>query len=58
MKAGIVTSINRPGGNVTGVSMLGSALEAKRLGLLHEIFPEAAPIRVSPDNFPEKSEVG
>jgi len=46
MKAGIVTSLNRPGSNITGVSMLGSALEAKRLGLLHEIIPGAAPIGV------------
>jgi putative tryptophan/tyrosine transport system substrate-binding protein len=44
--AGIVTSLNRPGGNITGVSMLGSTLEAKRLGLLHEIIPGAAPIGV------------
>ena len=46
VKAGIVTSFNRPGGNVTGVSLLGSALEAKRLGLLHEITPGAASIGV------------
>ena len=46
VKAGIVTSLNRPGGNVTGVSLLGSALEAKRLGLLHEIVPGAASIGV------------
>jgi putative ABC transport system substrate-binding protein len=46
VKAGIVASINRPGGNVTGVSLLGSALEAKRLGLLNEIFPGATPIGV------------
>jgi putative ABC transport system substrate-binding protein len=44
--AGIVTSLNRPGGNITGVSMLGSTLEAKRLGLLHEIVPGSAPIGV------------
>ena len=44
--AGIVTSLNRPGGNITGVSMLGSTLEAKRLGLLGEIIPGAAPIGV------------
>jgi putative tryptophan/tyrosine transport system substrate-binding protein len=46
VKAGIVASLNRPGGNVTGVSLLGSALEAKRLGLLREIVPGAAPIGV------------
>jgi putative ABC transport system substrate-binding protein len=46
VKAGIVTSINRPGSNVTGVSLLGSALEAKRLGLLNEIFPRTTPIGV------------
>jgi putative ABC transport system substrate-binding protein len=44
IKAGIVASLNRPGGNVTGVSLLGSALEAKRLGLLHEITPGTASI--------------
>jgi putative ABC transport system substrate-binding protein len=46
VKVGIVMSLNRPGGNVTGVSLLGSALEAKRLGLLHELVPGAASIGV------------
>jgi putative tryptophan/tyrosine transport system substrate-binding protein len=46
VKAGIIASLNRPGGNVTGVSLLGSALEAKRLGLINEIVPGAAPIGV------------
>jgi putative ABC transport system substrate-binding protein len=46
IKAGIITSLNRPGGNVTGVSLLGSALEAKRLGLLHEIIPGVVSIGV------------
>jgi putative ABC transport system substrate-binding protein len=46
IRAGIVTSLNRPGGNVTGVTLLGSELEAKRLGLLHEIVPSAASIGV------------
>jgi putative ABC transport system substrate-binding protein len=43
---GLVTSFNRPGGNVTGVSLLGQALETKRLQLLHEFIPGTAPIRV------------
>ncbi len=46
VKAGIVTSLNQPNGNVTGVSVLGSAVEAKRMGLLNEIIPGAAPIGV------------
>jgi len=46
VSAGIVTSLNRPEGNVTGVSALGSALGAKRLGLLNDIAPGAASIGV------------
>ena len=49
---GLVESINHPGRNVTGVMLLGGALESKRLDLLREIAPKATSIHilVNPNN--------
>jgi putative ABC transport system substrate-binding protein len=46
VKFGLVTSLNRPGGNLTGVSFLAPALEAKRVELLRELVPTAGTIAV------------
>jgi putative ABC transport system substrate-binding protein len=42
VRTGLVSSLNRPGGNLTGVTMLADDLEAKRIGLLHDLVPQAA----------------
>ena len=44
VKLGMVASYDRPGGNATGIAALTPALEAKRLGLLHEVVPGASMI--------------
>ena len=52
MKVGLVSSMNRPGGNVTGVSFLANVLVAKQLELLRELVPSAMVIGalVNPNN--------
>jgi putative ABC transport system substrate-binding protein len=49
---GVVESLNRPGGNVTGISFLLNVLAAKRVGLLRDLVPAATTIGllVNPDN--------
>jgi len=59
---GLVASLNRPGGNVTGVSFLAAELGAKRLELLRQLVPKATTIAVlinpnSPDTEAERKEV-
>src|SRR5262245_32024517 len=52
VKLGLVPSLNRPGGNVTGVTLVVVDLGAKRLGLLRELQPEAVRVGVLVDpNF-------
>ena len=46
VEIGLVASLNRPGGNITGASILDVELGPKRLGLLHELAPEASIIAV------------
>ncbi len=49
IKDDLVTSLNRPGGNITGVSFIAVELGAKQLGLLHELRPGTARIAVLVD---------
>src|SRR5947209_7861872 len=53
IKFGLVTSLNQPGGNMTGVTYLSAQLGEKRLELLHELLPAASAIAalVNPNNL-------
>ena len=53
VESSLVTSLNQPGGNLTGFDFMTVELGAKRLGLLHELLPGAArfAVLVNPDNL-------
>jgi putative ABC transport system substrate-binding protein len=58
VKVGLVASLNRPGGNITGVSFLASELGAKRLELLRQLLPRATTIAMlaNPDSANTEAE--
>jgi putative ABC transport system substrate-binding protein len=51
---GLVDSLNNPGGNITGMSLIAPALEAKRLGLLRELVPKSTIVGVlANEDYPD-----
>jgi putative tryptophan/tyrosine transport system substrate-binding protein len=54
VQAGLIASLNHPGGNATGVAILDPDLGPKRLGLLHELLPRATrfAVMINPSNAP------
>jgi putative ABC transport system substrate-binding protein len=52
VQIGLVTNLNRPGGNATGVNLIAGPLPAKQFGLLHELVPAAVSIAllINPNN--------
>jgi len=59
IQSGFVSSVNRPGGNVTGVSFAANISDSKRLGLLHAMVPGATVIGalMNPDNANSETEL-
>ena len=59
VKLGLVASYNRPGGNATGIDIVSTTLEPKRLGLLRDLVPKAATIGflMNPNYSPAESQL-
>ena len=62
VKIGLVSSLNRPGGNVTGVSFFAGQVGSKSLGLLHELVPKSGFVAVlcnpkSPEAEPDLADI-
>jgi putative ABC transport system substrate-binding protein len=57
---GLVASFNRPGGNVTGATFIGTALTSKRMGLLREILPQVSDVAllVNPKGTLAEGQIG
>jgi putative tryptophan/tyrosine transport system substrate-binding protein len=57
---GLVASFNRPGGNVTGATFIGTALTAKRMGLLRDILPHVSDVAllVNPKGTLAEGQIG
>src|SRR5262249_59812494 len=60
VKFGLVASLNRPGGNISGMSTFNAVLGSKRLELLHELVPSVATIGllVNPNYPSAELEIG
>jgi putative ABC transport system substrate-binding protein len=56
VRTGLVASLNRPGGNLTGISLLSVDMLAKRFGLLHDVVPQADVVGVLLDSTYSTSE--
>ena len=57
VQTGVVSSLNRPGGNITGVSSMNNGLGAKQLGLLHELLHGAHQFAVLANPIPQSQSV-